>query len=112
MNFYEETCKSVNASNHTIDDIDFFSMIVKDESDSDKEIQFSIEDFKRNANFSYDCGYGIAEINLSLKIIFKDGSFLERREYDGSEWWEFVSISKKDVNKYYTGKIIDFKNYY
>jgi len=22
-------------------------------------------------------------------IVFNDGSWLERREYDGSEWWEF-----------------------
>ena len=112
-NFYKETCEAIIDSHHTIDDIDFFSMIIgKDCMDNTKEIQFSFDDFKRNANFNYDNGYGSAKINTSLKIIFKDGSFLERREYDGSEWWEFVQIPKKDKSKFYTGKLINFSNTY
>lgn len=114
INFYDETYKAILDSNHTIDDIDFFSMVIDDgESPYNiwKEVQFSFDDFKRNANFYYDNGFGTTVINLSLKIIFKDGSFLERHEYDGLEWWEFVQIPKKDKSKVYTGKTINFMDY-
>lgn len=40
------------------------------------------------ANFVYDEGFGGVEIASDLIIVFKDGSWLERGEYDGSEWWE------------------------
>lgn len=122
INFYDETYKAIIDSNHTIDDIDFFSMVIGDGDsshnicrltivmDNKQEVQFSFDDFKRNANFYYDNGYGSQYINQSLKIIFKDGSFLERREYDGAEWWEFVQSPKKDKNKIYTGKTINFIN--
>lgn len=35
----------------------------------------------------YDNGYGAQE--LFGYIVFTDGTWLERHEYDGSEWWEF-----------------------
>lgn len=38
----------------------------------------------------YDNGYGSQEVLPSLRIAFKDGTWLERREYDGSEWWELA----------------------
>lgn len=38
----------------------------------------------------YDNGYGSQEVLPSLRIAFKDGTWLERREYDGSEWWEHM----------------------
>ena len=41
--------------------------------------------FLNNLNFDYDEGYGGQE--LFGIILFKDGSWLERYEYDGSESW-------------------------
>lgn len=38
------------------------------------------------ASIDYDNGYGGQE--LFGTIVFKDGTWLERGEYDGSEWWE------------------------
>ena len=38
-------------------------------------------------DFDYDDGYGIQE--LFGIVWFKDGSWLERGEYDGSEWWTY-----------------------
>ena len=120
INFYDETYKAIIESNHTVDDIDFFSMImgVGETShniwkftivmDNRIEIQFKFDDFKRNANFYYDNGYGKIVINNTLKIVFKDGNWLERHEYDGSEWWEYIKIPKKDKSCVYTGKFIDF----
>ena len=42
------------------------------------------------AKFKYDCGYGSAYVARDLIILFKDGTRLERSEYDGSEWWRAV----------------------
>ena len=44
-------------------------------------------------DFEYDNGYGSQE--LFGEIIFKDGSWLERGEYDGSEWWSYKKASSK-----------------
>ena len=41
----------------------------------------------------YDEGFGGNEINLRL-VIIGDGWRLERREYDGSEWWQY----KEDID--------------
>lgn len=38
-------------------------------------------------NIIYDAGYGAQEINHNLKIVGKQSWWMERREYDGSEWW-------------------------
>lgn len=38
------------------------------------------------ASINYDNGYGGQE--LFGTIVFKDNTWLERGEYDGSEWWE------------------------
>ena len=40
----------------------------------------------------YDSGFGGQE--LFGTITFKDGTWLERGEYDGSEWWEYKTTPK------------------
>ena len=42
----------------------------------------------------YDSGYGGQE--LDGIIVFNDGSWLSRGEYDGSEWWEYNTTPGKD----------------
>ncbi len=37
-------------------------------------------------DFEYDGGYGGQE--LYGAVVFEDGTWLERGEYDGREWWE------------------------
>ena len=46
------------------------------------------------ASFEYDDGYGGNEIDLRL-IVVGDDWWLERHEYDGSEWWEFKTTPSK-----------------
>ena len=53
-----------------------------------KDFYIPLNAWKRVLNIEYDSGYGTAEIDKTLTIIFKDGSWLERVEYDGLEWWE------------------------
>lgn len=45
------------------------------------------EQFKKDLNFEYDSGYGLQELSGTLWL--KDGTWLTRGEYDGSEWWEY-----------------------
>ncbi len=51
----------------------------------------SWEAFKKVADFLYDDGYGAIEVNETL-IIVGDNWWLERHEYDGSEWWKFKTL--------------------
>lgn len=49
-------------------------------------------------DFEYDSGYGGQE--LYGTIWYEDGTWSERDEYDGSEWWEYRScpeIPPKDM---------------
>lgn len=49
-------------------------------------VRRTIKKFLRSLNFEYDNGYGGQE--LYGTIWYDDGSWSERGEYDGSEWWE------------------------
>ena len=48
---------------------------------------FDWEYFSKIANIDYDDGFGGQEVASDLKIV-GDNWWLERHEYDGSEWWE------------------------
>lgn len=49
---------------------------------------FSWEIFKELANRDYDASFGCREVARDLLVVGKNW-WLERHEYDGSEWWEF-----------------------
>lgn len=71
-------------------------MLRKDYSEQD------FNDFLDKLNFEYDSGYGGQE--LFGVIWYEDGTWSERGEYDGAEWWEYKKtpeipeelISKKE----------------
>ncbi len=44
------------------------------------------EDFLKSLDFEYNNGYGGQE--LYGTIWYSDGTYSDRGEYDGSEWWE------------------------
>jgi hypothetical protein len=48
-----------------------------------------LEDFLDSINFEYDSGYGSQK--LYGNIWYVDGTWSERGEYDGSEWWVYTS---------------------
>ena len=54
------------------------------------------EDFAKLANFQYNSDYGGAEINVNL-VIVGDCWWLERGEYDRSEWWDFKTMPVKPI---------------
>jgi len=45
--------------------------------------------FCNQLNFDYNDGYGTQY--LTGTIWYQDGTWSERREYDGSEWWSYCS---------------------
>jgi hypothetical protein len=51
----------------------------------------TIDEFSAVASHRYDAGFGSPNITDSLLVV-GDGWWLERHEYDGSEWWEFKTL--------------------
>lgn len=54
--------------------------------------QSKLETFLEALNFQYDAGYGSQQ--LFGYIWYTDGTWSERGEYDGAEWWEYKSQPK------------------
>jgi hypothetical protein len=48
-------------------------------------------DFVSRANFEYNPGSGSNEVAMNL-VVVGDDWWLERGEYDGSEWWDFKTV--------------------
>lgn len=90
-NLLEETLNVMKSCHKDWVDIDFIAF--KD------NMTISVADFKKHANAEYDSGFGGAEVSENLVIVFKDGSWLERAEYDGSEWWEYKKTPEKPLEE-------------
>lgn len=54
---------------------------------------------------TYERGYSGPWINQSLQIVLKNGDFIIRGEYDGSEWFEYMVAPRLDE------KLEDFDGY-
>lgn len=50
----------------------------------------SFYDFLANIDIEYDRGFG--RQHVFGHVVFNDGTWLERAEYDGSEWWEYKKL--------------------
>lgn len=103
INFGKETRNTLNHYSFTIDDISWIGT---------REFKVPINEFFRLANNTmYDNGYGIPAIPLDLLIVMKDGSYFERREYDGSEWWQYIKVLKEpQVTFNFKSTVILFNN--
>ena len=88
MNLLEETKRILTVYGKTGNDVLYVMTLPSREGPS---ISFSWEQFVALADFEYDNGFGGAEINLELKIVGSDW-WLERSDYDGSEWWDFKTM--------------------
>lgn len=49
------------------------------------------EEFVVLADNEYDDGYGAPYVAQDLVILFSNGDWASRAEYDGSEWWQYNS---------------------
>ncbi len=91
-NLRKETLRILKNHNKAIEDIKFICS-------GDENIP--IEMFFIKADREYDDGYGEAEVDRGLKIVGNDW-WLERDEYDGSEWWVFKQIPRPNEKIDYT----------
>jgi len=90
MNLLKETLDKLANSNHVPSDIKFIGSV--------SGYSCTWEEFQKLANIEYDSGYGSQIVASDLIIIFSDNSWLERREYDGSEWWKHIICPKISSN--------------
>jgi hypothetical protein len=96
MNLLTETVQSMTAHGKSANDIAWIG---------GKDFYISPEDFFFSAkDVDYDCGYGSAEVATDLVVAFKDGSWLSRGEYDGSEFWRYNSGPQRP-EKEFKGKV-------
>lgn len=86
-NFKKETLNILKENHLTWKDVEFIQ--TKDFCIKDKD------KFLEQMDFDYDNGFGGTEIQEDLVIVGKDW-WLERHEYDGSEWWEFKRLPMKN----------------
>lgn len=92
MNLLKGTLDLMLLYDKDITDIRFFGI--------KGECYFSIFDFEKMFNIEYDDGFGGTNIPETLVIVFKDNAWLERHEYDGSEWWEYKETPIKPKDRY------------
>ena len=59
----------------------------------------SQEEFEKLASFDYNNGYGLVAIDLNLIVRGSDW-WLERAEYDGSEWWKFCTMPLRSIQRH------------
>lgn len=85
INLLQETVEKIIAHGHSPTDVQFVK---------NRDTCCSWQEFAAVADFEYDPGYGANEIALALKVVGKDW-WLERCEYDGSEWWAYKTVPLK-----------------
>lgn len=101
-NLWEETIKVLKDYSLTWDDVDAVIL----EGDNVLISKKNFEEVARKTN--YYQGFGCAEIRSDLVIVGWNW-WLERAEYDGSEWWElktkpFIPIDIKEVTSFIEGE--------
>lgn len=86
-NLYEETLDILKENGKTENDVMWFGRLFYD----DDQQEYPRDKFKEYLNYKYDGGYGGTEVDEYLYIV-GDNWWLERHEYDGSEWWEYKTM--------------------
>lgn len=100
INAKEELLEALRRSGKSIEDIEFAGVYYNcsnydiGESGGARCVTEDTNFLLKFLNFSYDTGFGMQYIYGY--ILFSDGSWLERREYDGAEWWKFMTLPTKE----------------
>lgn len=71
-----------------------------------KDFRITLENFKTVADKEYDNGLGAPEVATDLIVVGKD-FWLERHEYDGSEWWEYKSYPQMPTEVKQVSRVIE-----
>jgi hypothetical protein len=94
-NLLEETKEILEENGKVLDDVEWVGCTTSGWFNYEFHGIKAKTEFIEWANFEYDSGYGGEEVASSLKVMGDDW-WLERHEYDGSEWWEFKTMPKKE----------------
>jgi hypothetical protein len=81
LNLKEETKELLKENNKTLKDIIWFGC---------DKVEL-VGDLEKVLDFQYDNDFGSQEVLEDLILVGKD-FWLERHEYDGSEWWEYKNM--------------------
>lgn len=81
-NLLEETLEDMKERGLTPSDVSWVGS-------RDGRFGMSWDDFAAIANVEYDSGFGSPEIAQDLVVVFGQGRWLERQEYDGAEGWAY-----------------------
>ena len=88
-NLWEETIGVLKEHDKTFDDVRFIQ---------GDDFKITKENFEQVAKKTkYDSGFGAADVATDLVVVGKNW-WLERGEYDGSEWWNYKE-SPEQVNE-------------
>lgn len=85
MNLLQEIKRKLQVCGKTINDIRWIGTT---------EVYIDINKFLKLADTEYDSGYGSPKVAEDL-IIVGENWWLERHEYDGSEWFEYKELPLK-----------------
>jgi hypothetical protein len=92
MNLLAETLEALRKNGKSPADVCFVQTGRADSAEPRRQLG-GWADFERVANIEYDDGLGVNYIDSTL-VIVGDDWWLERDEYDGSEWWEYKTHPK------------------
>ena len=84
-NLLRETISTLNKNGKNSGDVRFVQS---------PRCSFSWDEFAALADRDYNSGYGGNEVLQEL-VVVGDVWWLERHEYDGSEWWEYKERPKQ-----------------
>lgn len=87
MNLIKETIEILRENGKCITDIKWIG-------GDDWSLLPDKTDIKTILNIEYDEGFGSNVIDDDF-VVVGDDWWLERNEYDGSEWWEFKTLPEK-----------------
>ena len=85
QNLKTETIELLKEHGKTVDDERFIRA---------SGVEIPLDVFWKEADRNYDDGFGGAEVNGSLMVVGIEW-WMERHEYDGSEWWEFKTLPSR-----------------
>jgi len=85
-NLYKETAKVLLGYGKSMSDVVFVS---------GNGHEIPLDNFIETAkSYDYDNGFGGEEVPIDLLVVGKDW-WIERHEYDGSEWWEYKTLPQR-----------------
>ena len=95
-NLKEETLAKLEKYGKTLDDIEFAAVKYQPNFDVTVELCNPYGDFNIDKlDIEYDNGYGSQKVGGF--IVFTDGTWMERSEYDGAEWWDYRKRPDRDT---------------